>query len=154
MILKVMRFFRTATEAAGVSTGRFVTKVLNLVARIMLSNFGRRYLSRWIPGPLGLRWGRVLSWTAVLEEEELEMTAGTYWTMVKAAFNAFLGPRGYRDIARRLKTCRKCPIFDPSLNRCRPYTGSNLGCGCYVPYKVTGPGPCWGKERNPQLGWD
>lgn len=72
----------------------------------------------------------------------------------------------------RVRWCEeRCPIYDKGLKRCRPYDGSKLGCGCYVPYLAwirepyrgsegVGSGGCWGDvfvERKvakaSEVGW-
>lgn len=56
--------------------------------------------------------------------------------------------------------CVGCPIYDAGLRRCRPYDGSGLGCGCWVPglalVKKPYPKGCWAKQFLPGsgLGWD
>lgn len=56
--------------------------------------------------------------------------------------------------------CKTCPIYDAGLRRCRPYAGSPLGCGCYVPFMALEerpyPAGCWAKEFAPStgFGWD
>lgn len=55
---------------------------------------------------------------------------------------------------RRMRICHSCVLFDKSLHRCRPYDGSEFGCGCSTwlvglmkaPYQDG----CWGM---PAVGW-
>lgn len=48
---------------------------------------------------------------------------------------------------RRMRHCPKCPLYDRGLHRCRPFTGSEFGCGCFVPFLAMVPLPypegCW-----------
>lgn len=83
----------------------------------------------------------------------------------------------YRKVARatfirRIRACARCPIYGmiycPDLKRwvgnrvCRPYQGSALGCGCYMPYKAAySESVCWADETGaaqaPAMkgkGWD
>ena len=64
-----------------------------------------------------------------------------------------------KEWRRRLRVCRKCPVYDFGLKRCRPWSGSKLGCGCFVPFlaKLKEPyrGGCWADENLPgeDFGW-
>ena len=58
----------------------------------------------------------------------------------------------------RMRRCIRCPLYDATVKRCRPYEGSALGCACYCPlialfYRH----PCWGRIHlpdEPDVGWD
>ncbi len=56
---------------------------------------------------------------------------------------------------QKIRVCRKCLLFDRTLKRCRPFSGSPLGCGCYVPYMAKVKKHCWGKENlsEEDIGW-
>lgn len=60
-------------------------------------------------------------------------------------------------IKQRYRTCRVCPFYDWEANRCftiHPHTEEELGCGCYVPYKIQVDQDCWAKEQNIEgFGW-
>ena len=47
-------------------------------------------------------------------------------------------------------------MYDRRLQRCRPYKGSVLGCGCYMPYAALLKEKCWADENIPDehIGWD
>ncbi len=57
---------------------------------------------------------------------------------------------------RRIRTCQRCPIYDPARHACRPFPASKAGCGCYVPFiaKVNRPYPkgCWADQFAPAIG--
>lgn len=53
----------------------------------------------------------------------------------------------------RIRACYRCPIFDRELKRCRPYTGSPNGCGCFVVWTAKSLKTCWLQDRNPKWGW-
>ncbi len=56
--------------------------------------------------------------------------------------------------ARRYKTCLRCPIFDKDHKRCRPWSGSSRGCGCYVPFSNIIYEECWGRTKyGNAIGW-
>ena len=83
------------------------------------------------------REGRGLGWLGKLD---------LALRLVRYAFKRRQVTPGER--VRRLLICAKCPIYDAHCRRCRPYDGSNVGCGCYVPYLVTVRKPyerpgCW-----------
>jgi len=101
---------------------------------------------------LGLRYARFKEWLEVLKEERKNVGLTQLWAMLVGALWATSKPdrRGYR---RRMRICAKCPIYDRELHRCRPFTGAPVGCGCYMPYKAQGPGPCWLRERGHPGGW-
>ena len=55
---------------------------------------------------------------------------------------------------RRMSKCYTCPIYDPVWKRCRPYTSSELGCGCYAPYSNMLGKECWGRKAyGDSFGW-
>lgn len=105
-------------------------------------------------GLLGLKWKRVKEWREVLKEEGRSMGPKQWWHLLCEAGNAILYPVGRAKYTHRLTVCQRCPIYDRGLKRCRPYTGSALGCSCYVPYRAVSPAPCWLRERFPDQGWD
>lgn len=83
------------------------------------------------------------------------MTLRTWLHMVDQAFQALIMPVDRSRFYTRLRICHRCPLFDRGLKRCRPFTGSDLGCGCYVPFKAKCPDPCWARQNQvPDLGWD
>lgn len=102
----------------------------------------------------GLKWKRFKEWREVLEEEGRWMKWKDWWHMLDQTAKSILTPVGKNLYRHRLLTCQRCPIYDKGLKRCRPYTGSNLGCGCFVPYRAKTPEPCWLRLRDPHQGWD
>ena len=88
---------------------------------------------------LGLKPSRLIEWLAVVEEELTEIGFREVWHMVRGA----LFPKvSKRDWFRRQAACYRCPVFDKTLKRCRPFTGAPVGCGCYTPYRLMSPEPC------------
>lgn len=95
------------------------------------------------------REGRILDWRGRLH-------------MAGSIFRAALrmGGVSQAEWERRMTACAACPIFDPSLFRCRPFDGSLHGCGCYAKalamVKHPYPNGCWSDEYFPQLevGWE
>lgn len=57
---------------------------------------------------------------------------------------------------QRMKCCMKCPIYERNSRVCRPYPGSVLGCGCYMPYAAQLKKRCWADENMPDenIGWE
>jgi len=56
----------------------------------------------------------------------------------------------------RMRVCLGCPVYDRVRGRCRPYEGSVLGCGCYMPVKARfRDAGCWLDEvdRGGPYGW-
>src|ERR1043166_7551532 len=95
----------------------------------------------------GFKLIRFSEWTAVVREEarasSLPRLLGAM--LVHAWRNRSAGDR--RRWRARLRVCRRCPIYDRSLRRCRPYTGADVGCGCYVPFLALFSAHCWATEN-------
>lgn len=50
---------------------------------------------------------------------------------------------------RRMRKCQACIVYDRTLKRCRPYSGAEQGCGCYVPFKAVLSGASgWATEAD------
>jgi hypothetical protein len=77
------------------------------------------------------------------------------YVALKGFWSVYRHPGMRATWRKKMKVCLKCPIYDPELRRCRPYDGSGLGCGCYVPYMALFQGECWADEEIPEegLGW-
>lgn len=102
---------------------------------------------------MGLKRARIRQWREVIQEEG-RLTWRTWWNMAIAAIQATFHPVTRHTYTRRLLTCHRCPLYDRSLHRCRPYTGSTYGCGCFMPYKALSPsGTCWLNDRDPNQGY-
>lgn len=105
----------------------------------------------------GLKLARWREWLEVLAEEQRRLTwrdwLGMAWLGLKIPFTVD------RALWRqRMRSCGKCPIFDRSLHRCRPFSGSPFGCGCHVIVKAMAPAAkCWARENLPVdsvYGWE
>ena len=102
---------------------------------------------------------RISEWVAVVREEGREVG---YFSVVVSVLRGACGVGGVsrREWERRMRVCRGCPLYDGGMRRCRPWTGSKLGCGCYVPYLALSRRPyrggCWGKTYLPGegIGWE
>lgn len=88
---------------------------------------------------LGLKPVRVLEWLNVVDEELKVIGFRELWHMVRGSVSRKVSPSIWY---RRQRSCYSCPVYDKTLKRCRPYTGSPLGCGCYTPYRLMSPDPC------------
>lgn len=71
---------------------------------------------------------------------------------------AMLSPWRWRSGKRTLEllqVCARCPVYNRRLRQCRPWPGSDLGCGCFLPYKVRFGGDCWLTSERPglKMGW-
>ena len=108
-------------------------------------------------GIFGLKSERFWDWEETIEDE----VGGVCWrdrlnillSILKVAGKALPGPRkgtvGPKEWRRRMKCCWNCPVYDRKLQRCRPYKGSVLGCGCYMPYAALLKEKCWADENIP-----
>ena len=111
--------------------------------------------------PDPLRPGTFREFRAVLRREAQSLTlrdrARLWWTLLRAAMR--VGGVSKEQWRKRMKTCRKCPIFDPGLRRCRPYDNATFGCGCFTPWQAKAKAPypkgCWGAQHLPGqgIGW-
>lgn len=98
----------------------------------------------------GFKFARFRQWAAVLREElrrisardRLQVLLHIVWVGLG------IGRVGREEWRSRMRGCRVCPLFDPRLRRCRPWTGHPAGCGCYTPFLALGPDGCWG-HANP-----
>jgi hypothetical protein len=103
---------------------------------------------------LGLNLNKWKQWREVLAEERRNLGWRDWLGMVRLGLTIpFVADR--KLWRSRLRICHKCPLFDHTLRRCRPYTGSPYGCGCWMPLKAI-TGPCWGRvhSQNGEFGWD
>lgn len=106
----------------------------------------------------GFKRSRFTEWAEVLKEEQ---RSKTFWgkaalglTLLRAALR--LGRVNRKEWRRRMRVCRKCPIFGPGLKRCRRYSASKMGCGCYTPFAALALEHCWAFEHlsDPDVpGW-
>ncbi len=116
--------------------------------------FSRANLRAW--GVILAREGRRRSLWA-----KGRMLAGILWHGVKISSGHGVTRTQWEC---RMKICKSCPIFDASLRRCRPYDGSELGCGCAVwlialarvPYRGSEADGCWGRAylTSAGIGWE
>lgn len=105
----------------------------------------------------GFKPQRFREWREVLNEEKkraslVRLMATMAWTALKGLPHLRENRRQWRS---KMRMCRRCPIYDRGLHRCRPYTGSPLGCGCSVFFLALFKRHCWAKENLPGegLGW-
>ena len=105
---------------------------------------------------LKIEYRHLREWRAVLKEE---LRQGSFLKMARAVMTGRVSPRTWK---RRMRTCRKCPIYDRELRRCRgPVFRADqaaAGCGCYVVFnalaKAPYPAGCWGRAAlGPSFGW-
>jgi hypothetical protein len=103
---------------------------------------------------LGFKSKRLTEWRVVVKLESRSVAE----VALKAILHALLHPNELLAMNRRrwrqkMRVCAKCPVYDPVLKRCRPYTGSVLGCGCYVPFMAVIEGHCWMRRAFGSGGW-
>jgi Fe-S-cluster containining protein len=107
-----------------------------------------------------LKLKRMSEWLEVLSQERatrnLAEVVKALWKMLRGAMGAKVPIRVWRH---RIRVCLRCPLYDRTMKRCRPYAVSPLGCGCYVPYLAMVPKPyehgCWVRQAYPDTiyGW-
>lgn len=97
----------------------------------------------------GFKLSRYRQWVEVLREERRVLTVKM---LVLAIRGLRRRPLLRQAMACRIRTCHRCPLYDRSLRRCRPYSGSPLGCGCYVPFLAATAEHCWGYQMVEPVG--
>ena len=100
---------------------------------------------------------RYLEWWAVVVEEGQHMgILRRLWMLLTLTLHALkLFGRTDKEWRRKIRICHRCILYDKWMKRCRPFTGSELGCGCYVPYMAKAKKHCWATENVPKegIGW-
>lgn len=97
----------------------------------------------------GFKRRRLDEWRAVLKEE---LVHNTVWRLAWEIFKAIVTGRfpGRKEWRRRMRTCPKCPIYDPVFKRCRAVTEKSVfGCGCYVAFMALCKRHGWATENLP-----
>jgi len=106
---------------------------------------------------LGFKIKRYRQWLNVLKEESASLTIGDWWGLVVLALKGIYHKREKGvGFSSKLRKCQKCVLYDASKKKCRPYEGSDLGCGCYMPFKIALGGGCWADEneiKEESVGW-
>ncbi len=98
-------------------------------------------------------WKRYREWREVIEEEERNIGFTGWLHMAWVALRIPFVRRA--EWRRKMRICRGCPVYDRTMKRCRPFTGSDYGCGCYVPLLAMGAKECWGDQNFPgSVGWN
>jgi hypothetical protein len=96
---------------------------------------------------------RLREWKAVLLSEGYEVS---WWTMFRIGIKVW-NWRSRGETLGLLKQCNRCLLNNRKLHQCRPWKGSNLGCGCHTPTLIRFGGECWAVETNQvedQVGWN
>jgi len=104
---------------------------------------------------LVLRIKRYKQWLLVLREELGGATWADKLRLLWSMIKVLGGGRRGKEAVRKYRCCVRCVLFDRVLRRCRPYSGSSAGCGCYMPFKIMLGGGCWINEAYPEedIGW-
>jgi hypothetical protein len=89
----------------------------------------------------------VAEWRRVMA---VEVATPKWGHIIRLMLSPWRWPRpGVRRF--RYRACLRCPVFDRNLRRCRPYNGSAIGCGCYVPYAIAAGQKCWLRKAGIEL---
>jgi hypothetical protein len=117
---------------------------------------------------LGFKRARFAEWKQVLD---LERKSSPLWKLLLEMFWVTLkGLPHWRENRRRwrkrMRTCLRCPIHNPTLHQCRPAVPpgidpkrfEHIGCSCFTPFltRLQGKGGCWAKQNleGSNLGWE
>ena len=105
---------------------------------------------------MGFRLERYKQWWNVLREEKGRLSIGDWMRLgVLALKGMTTGEKGV-GFSVKMRKCSRCMIYDSEVKKCRPYAGSELGCGCYMPFKIALGGGCWADEggiEEDYVGW-
>jgi hypothetical protein len=102
----------------------------------------------------GFKPVRFAQWLRIIKMEARTLTLKdallAMWKMI-----CHRGGAARRTWFIRMRTCHRCPIHDNELKRCRPFTGSPFGCGCYTPFLATGQtgSLCYATRHFPEKKW-
>jgi hypothetical protein len=106
---------------------------------------------------MGFKFSRYRQFWNVLKQENGQLFIIGFWWRV---FGVFLNGIKFRSkqvgFYKKMRKCYRCVIFDPAMRKCRPNVGSNLGCGCYMPFKIRFGGGCWADDEGinqKHIGW-
>lgn len=106
----------------------------------------------------GFKRKRFAEWLSVLDEEQRTLRwrdkLAMLWKMALAGTR--LGSVSRAEWRAKMKKCPKCPIFDKSLHRCRPFSGSPLGCGCLTIFLALSDKECFADKSVEwrEFGWN
>jgi Fe-S-cluster containining protein len=104
---------------------------------------------------LGLKLARYREWWRVIAKERPKASKKSQISAIIGTANLIILHFWKHDVQwrrtrfSRLRRCYRCPIFDRQLKRCRPYDGSPLGCGCYMPIAAGVKEHGWLHEQGP-----
>ena len=106
---------------------------------------------------MGFKLARYRQWLIVLKEEGKRLNIHDWWGLIKLALKGIYQNREKGvGFSSKMRRCQRCVIYDAEMKKCRPYDGSDLGCGCYMPFKIALGGECWADEQNineEYVGW-
>lgn len=106
-------------------------------------------LSRRLIGMKIERWGE---WQEILNDEiRAQKPLDLALSLIMATLT---WGRASKSLWRgRMRDCARCPVYDRSQRKCRPYAASPLGCGCYMPFKLMSrSATCWAQDHLPDSG--
>jgi len=134
--------------------GRGGTALAKLLYIGVSSQLSGLFFWQVLPLVLVLRIKRYREWWAVIREEFGGVSFVDKLRLMRGMLKVLGGKRG-EEVVRKYRSCCRCLLFDRSLRRCRPYSGSSAGCGCYMPFKIMMGGGCWINEEYPEedMGW-
>lgn len=103
---------------------------------------------------LGFKSDKWRQWRELLREEQKVIGLTGWLKMFFLGLRVLFFPRR-KEWRAKMRVCPNCPIYDRTLRRCRPYTGSQLGCGCAVWLLALVSKRCYGDEflADDGIGW-
>ena len=103
----------------------------------------------------GFKVKRYEEWLTVIRIEFGRASWTDRYRLLFGILKVLLSGKKETRFRRKYRSCYRCPLHDRNLRRCRPYDGSNAGCGCYMPFKIALGGQCWINEHFPEddEGW-
>jgi hypothetical protein len=99
----------------------------------------------------GFKPKRFREWLAVVAEEGRQARwSAIALDMARVLLAGIFSSPSTLSWFAKMRKCYRCPVFDRTMKRCRPWTGSPVGCGCYMPFKALVSRHGWAVEALPK----
>lgn len=103
---------------------------------------------------LGFKAVRYADWWKVLKEEGGRLTLGDWFRLVVLALKGITNREKGVGFSGKMLGCHRCLLFNKEKKKCGE---GDVGCGCYMPFKIALGGDCWANEQGVEedgVGWN
>jgi len=103
---------------------------------------------------MGFKKKRYSQWWNILKEEGGRLTLGDWMRLVILALRGLTNKEKGVGFSGKMLGCHRCLLFDMEEKKCGE---GDVGCGCYMPFKIALGGDCWANEQGVEeecVGWD